>query len=295
MTLVVPVVDTAKQAGADMVSQGIDAFFISQANSIISFADGAVNQTSQAGTMAAFQAVTMYYDPFSNPGIMEVIRSTSIIFLFLFTLFVFGGLGYVMIHSKYPNVGKTIDFTFFDDKPFDMAEYVKSLGSVILFIVFGFTAVWTILLISKVISEMMTVSALNALVTTPNSGVILFFMAIAYLALSVFIAIRVLVISIITSLLLVLFILWAFHIIRDVINVIFIYFLTMIFLQPILISIAAIGIMTIEWVVGIGNTGPTSYIYYLGLIIILVLTAITFTLGPVTVGKLIRIGTRRHL
>ena len=293
--MTIPFIDPAKQAGEDMVSGGLNAFLTSQANYIISVADGACNQTSQPGTMAAFQTLSLNYDPFMNPGIIAVIRSTSVLFLFLFALFVFGGLSYVIIHSRYPTAGQAIDYTLFDDKPFDVMEYVKSLGTVIVFILFGFTAVWTILLISRVISEMMTASALNAMVMTPNSGVILFFMAIAYLILSIFIAIRVLVVSIITSLLLVLFILWAFHIIRDVINVIFIYFLTMIFLQPILISIAAIGIMSIEWVIGFGNTGVSaSYIYYFGLIIILVLTAITFTLGPVTVGKLIRIG-RRHL
>jgi len=287
--------DGAVGVGAKMVSDGIDAALVSQGNSIISVADASVNQTSTPGSMAVFHAITASYDPFMNPGVLEVIRNTSIIFIFLFSLFVFGGLGYVMVHQKFPNMGKTIDYTFFEDKPFDMMEYVKSLGAVIVFIVFGFTAVWTIMLISQVISEMMTVSALDAMMTTPNSGMVFLIMAIAYLILSVFIAIRFLVITIITSLLLILFVLWAFHIIRDVINVIFIYFLTMIFLQPILISIAAIGIMCIKWVMIFTNGTNAGFIYYLGLLIILVITAITFTLGPATVGKLIRIGTRRRL
>jgi len=280
--------------GEKMVSDGLDGFLVSQGNSIISVADASVNQTSVPGSMAVFQSITASYDPFSNPGVIEVLRNTSIIFLFLFSLFVFGGLGYVMVHQKFPNMGKTIDYTLFDDKPFDMKEYVKSLGSVIILVVFGFTAVWTIMLISQVISEMMAVSALDAMMTTPNSGMVFLIMAIAYLILSVFLAIRFLVISIITSLLLVLFVLWAFHIIRDVVNVIFIYFLTMIFLQPILISIAAIGIMCIKWVMIFSYGTDSGFVYYLGLLIILVLTAITFTFGPSTVGKLIRIGTRRR-
>ncbi len=79
---------------------------------------------------------------------------------------------------------------------------------------------------------------------------------------------------------------------RDVITMVFIYFATMIFMQPILISIATIGIMTIEWLVGSRMWPQASYILYLGLVVLLVVVALVLTLGPVTVQKLFRWGVR---
>src|SRR5665811_440842 len=231
-----------------MINGGLNAWLDSQSNSIISFADGETNSTRSPGQMALFHMITFDYSPFDNPGVLSTIQSTAIIFLFLFVIFVFAGMAYIMVHSRFPGIGQAVDYTIFQDKGFDYMEYLKTLGTVIIFIVFGFTAVWTVMLISKTISEMMTAAALDALVSSSSSGVVYLFMAFAYMLLSVFMAIRILGISIITSLLLVLFAAWQFHQIRDLVNMVFVYLGILIFMQPILISIAAIGIMSIEWI-----------------------------------------------
>jgi hypothetical protein len=239
--------------------------------------------------------VTYDYNPLENPGVISTIQSTAIIFLFLFVIFVFAGLAYIVIHSRFLGIGQAIDYTIFQDKGFDYMEYLKTLGTVIVFIVFGFTAVWTMMLLSKTISEMMTAATLDALVTTSKTGIVYLMMAIAYLLLSVFMAIRILGISIITSLLLVLFALWQFHPIRDLVNMVFVYFGILIFMQPILISIAAIGIMSIEWI-GSTTVGYFSVaLLYFGLIIMLVVVAFMLITGPALFGKLIKIGSRALL
>lgn len=295
--LVIPVkadtiMDTTTQAGADMVNLGINAWLTSTADTIINFADGATNSTRSPGQMALFHMVTYDYNPFDNPGIISTIQSTAIIFLFLFVIFVFAGLAYIVIHSRFPGMAQAVDYTIFQDKGFDYMEYLKTLGTVISFIVFGFTAVWTMMLISKTISEMMTAAALDTLVTSSQSGIVYLVMAIAYLLLSIFMAIRILGISIITSLLLVLFAAWQFHTIRNLVSMVFVYFGILIFMQPILIAIASIGIMSIEW---IGNTTAgyfSVFFLYFGLIIMLVVVAFMLIIGPALFGKLIKIGSR---
>jgi len=289
------VLEPATQAGADMINGGLNAWLDSQSNSIISFADGETNSTRSPGQMALFHMITFDYSPFDNPGVLSTIQSTAIIFLFLFVIFVFAGMAYIMVHSRFPGIGQAVDYTIFQDKGFDYMEYLKTLGTVIIFIVFGFTAVWTVMLISKTISEMMTAAALDALVSSSSSGVVYLFMAFAYMLLSVFMAIRILGISIITSLLLVLFAAWQFHQIRDLVNMVFVYLGILIFMQPILISIAAIGIMSIEWI-GNFTVGYFSVsLLYFGLIIMLVVVAFCLIIGPALFGKLIKIGSRALL
>lgn len=200
------------QAGEDMVNNGINAWLVSTAESIITFAEGKTNTTTtrSPGQMVLFRMIAYSYDPFENPCVIKTIQSTGIIFLFLFVIFVFSGLAYVIIHSRFPGLGQAIDYTIFQDKGFDYMEYLKTLGTVIFFIIFGFTAVWTMMLLSKTISEMMTAAALDALVMSSKSGAVFLMMALSYLLLSVFMAIRIIGISIITSLLLVLFAAWHF-------------------------------------------------------------------------------------
>lgn len=278
-----------------MINGGLNAWLDSQSNSIISFADGETNSTRSPGQMALFHMITFDYSPFDNPGVLSTIQSTAIIFLFLFVIFVFAGMAYIMVHSRFPGIGQAVDYTIFQDKGFDYMEYLKTLGTVIIFIVFGFTAVWTVMLISKTISEMMTAAALDALVSSSSSGVVYLFMAFAYMLLSVFMAIRILGISIITSLILVLFAAWQFHQIRDLVNMVFVYLGILIFMQPILISIAAIGIMSIEWI-GNFTVGYFSVsLLYFGLIIMLVVVAFCLIIGPALFGKLIKIGSRALL
>jgi hypothetical protein len=206
---------------------------------------------------------------------------------------VFAGLAYIVIHSSFPGMGQAIDYTIFQDKGFDYMEYLKTLGTVIFFIIFGFTGVWTMFLISRTVSEMMTLTVLDSLVSSSSSGLVYLMMAFAYLLLSVFMAIRILGISIITSLLLVLFALWQFHTIRGVINMVFVYLGILVFMQPILISMAAIGVMTVEWIRTIG-VFPV-HVLYVGLIIMLVACSFILIVGPAFFGKLIKIGSRALL
>ncbi len=286
--------NSSNAAGSDMVSGGIDNWLSGSADSIMGIADNVnANQPKRSsGEMALFEMITVDYDPFQNPGVIKTLQNTSILFLFLFVIFVFGGMAYVMIHQKYPQTGEALDYALNMEKGFDYKEYFKTLGSVIIFMVFGFLAVYVVLLISQVLSKMMAITALDAVVSSPSSPIIYIFMAIAYLILSIFIAIRLLVISVITALLFILFALWAFHIMRDVITMVFIYFATMIFMQPILISIASIGVMTIEWIIGSRIWMNEVYLLYIGLVVLLVIVALVLTLGPVTVQKLFRWGVR---
>lgn len=239
-----------------------------------------------------FKLLTIDYNPLNDPSTITTIQSTSIIFFFIFIIFVCSGLAYIMIHQKFPRYGESLDYALNHDQGFDYKEYLRSLGTVISFLVFGMTGVWVLFVISSVLSQMMSITALDATVASPHSPIIYFFMGLAYLCLSIFISIRILVISIITKVILVLFALWAFDIIRDVITSVFIYFALMIFMQPILITIAALGILTIEWLLAVSIWSGAAFILYLGLFILLVVAALVLTLGPLTVMKLIRFGAK---
>ncbi len=129
-------VDNSSNEGADMVSQGIEGTMVHAADSMVGIADDVnANQPKRAsGEMALFGMITVNYDPFQNPGVVQTLQNTSIIFLFLFVIFVFGGMAYVMIHQKYPQTGETLDYALNMEKGFDYKEYVKTLGSVIIFI-----------------------------------------------------------------------------------------------------------------------------------------------------------------
>jgi hypothetical protein len=285
--------DTA-EAGANMIKSGIDAWLTGSADSMIGYAHNVSGKPDRGAVeMTLFSMITFNYDPFKNPAVINVLQYTSLLFIIMFIMFVLGGMGYVMIHSKFQEYGEALDFALHMDNGFNYKDYIKTIGGVVLFLVFGFSFVWTVMLISHVFSEMMAITALDATVISPSAPLIYFFMGIAYLILSIFMAIRVLVISIVTSLLFILFALWSFHIIRDIIIDIFIFFVMMIFLQPILISIAAIGIMTIDYLRPL-SLWNAEFLYF-GLLILLLVTALVFTVGFGTVRKLIKIGVWRAI
>lgn len=291
VSAVLPSVDDATKAGADMVQMGIDAWLKGESDRMMAYADNNTNVSNHPEQMAFFKMITYSYNPLENPAVIEVTKSTSIIFLFLFVIFVFAGMGYVMIHKHNPDAGQAIDFAFFNDKGFDVYEYVKTLGIVLLFVVFGYLVIGVLFLISEIFCELMTVTVLDSLISAPNSGVVYFFMALAYLLLSVFMAIRSLLLSIFTAMFLILIISWAFHVMRPVIMTVFIYYVTLIFMQPILISIASIGVMVIEYINSISFGIGTNQLY-VGLVLILIATALILILTPATVGKLIKLGIK---
>jgi hypothetical protein len=77
---------------------------------------------------------------------------------------------------------------------------------------------------------------------------------------------------------------------------VFVYLGILIFMQPILISIASIGIMTIEWMGStVGDFMPAINLLYFGLIIMLVVVACMLIVGPAIFGKLIKFGSRALL
>jgi hypothetical protein len=285
---------TAK-AGADMVKNGIDAWFTASADDMINYGDNVTDTDSSSRSpleMTLFEMVSQDYNPFANPAVMNTISMTSLISLVIFVIFLMAGLVYVVIHQYSPHIGEAIDFAMNMKQGFNYKEYFKSIGGYILFLIFGYLGVAVFILFAHAISQMLTISALDATVSSPENGIIYFFMAAAYLGLALFMGMRILIISIITACLMVIFAAWTFNIMRETIISLLIYFAGLIMLQPILIAEAAIGIITIKWLTASDFLGYEKTTMFPALIIIMILTAIVFVLSPILFRKVLSMGTK---
>ena len=267
----------ATDAGVAMVAGGIDAFFSMAGNAIMG-----------GNSTAAFSSLSVFYDPITNPVVVESLRNTSVFGLTIYISYVLLAMAYLVLQSRTPGVIRTAEYITNNGKPYNLVKFVKKCSTMIVLYVFILIIMYAILQIAQIFTNIMDTSSISAIQASAQSGFMTFIYSLFWLVLSILITLRNLIITFIYCFLVILIMLWGFDIFQKPIEVIGIYFILLAFMQPVMVGVAAIGIRTIEFTKGMQYDMPGISLtnsVTLALLIILIAIGVMFVIGPIYFHK----------
>ncbi len=278
--------------GSWMIKKGMDMWVRSIGDSMIELGNGgnqSVNSTETPGLI--FRMITFTIDPFSLNWVKDWWGTMVIFYTFVVFLIILGGAAWVLIHSMFPDTAQRIDWM--TDSNFSNFHFNKWLGNIVksLFFPYGtYFGIYVILQLNYVISGLITAQTLEAVPPTTDNIVAYIMMALTYLGLSIIMGIRNIMIVLFAAGGLGLAALYLIPQLEDLIVNIFYYFLIIVFMQPLLIFIAAVGVTFIKNLpLGIADFMPQLYV---ALMILILAVAVVLILGPITVMRLIGLAKR---
>jgi hypothetical protein len=148
-------------------------------------------------------------------------------------------------------------------------------------VLFAYLAIYTILLLNKVLTQMVMVGVLPSIAPTPDNLVLYFMMGLTYLVMSFFFWIRFFTINLVTGFALFIGVAYIIsNFTRRVSVWIMKFFISMVFMQFVIVLVTAWGVQSIEGAEDMGfislNHSITAYI---ALMILLVFIAVVIMVG----------------
>jgi hypothetical protein len=278
--------------GAQMIESGMKMFANSIGDSMISLGTGneTVNRAETPGLI--FKMITYTVDPYTFPWVKKWWNTMLVFYVFVFTAVCIGGATAVLIQKMSPDTLNRIAWLL-DDKSASF-YYQNWLGKMVLgllFPVITLFGVYVILLINYAVSGLITANALNAVPPTIDNMIAYFFMALAYLILTIVFALRNIIIVLFAAGSLGIAALYLIPQLQDFVKSVFVYFIIVVFMQPALIFTAAVGTVFIQ------NLPPELNMFvsasYMALIILLVAMGLVCIIGKSIVSRIVGVGLWR--
>jgi len=271
--LIIPAqADPLTDALTGAVASGIDAFFGAAGNAIMGG-----NSTS------GFSSLSEFYDPLTNPVVVESIKNTSVFGFTIYLAYVLLAMSYLVLQSRKPEVIRAVEYNLNKGKTYDLPAFVKKCSLIIALFVFVLVIMYAILQMAQVFTNMMDASSMSVIQASGESGVMTFLYSLFWLIIKILLALRNLIITFIYCFVVILIVLWGFSFFEKPIEVLALYFLILAFMQPVMVGIAAIGIKTIEATQGgvVDVERPIT----LAFLVILIVVAAVFIVGPIYFHK----------
>lgn len=286
-----PVDDAASAA----VKNGITSFlyYIGDAMMGINGETALTNGTAANATQSPgmiFDMITYTIDPFSMPFVQGWWGTSLVFFVMVALSYILLGGGFALLATKFPSVMERLAWlesgTY--QSNFQLKEWFSSVILALLFPFITYFGIYVILEICYVVTALLTDSALEAVPPTADNIIAYLFMSFAYLVLSILMGIRTLVIVLFAAGGLMLAALFLIPSLKGLVHNIFMYVLLLIFMQPILVFVAAVGVVLLK------NIPPSLQFYtpalYISLIIVMMLIGVIFIFGYTTLYRMIFMG-----
>ena len=278
--------------GAQMIESGMKMFANSIGDSMISLGTGNDTVNRAETPSLIFKMITYTVDPYTFPWVKKWWNTMLVFYVFVFTVACIGGATLVLIQKMSPDTLSRIAWLL-DDKSASF-YYQNWLGKMVLgllFPVITLFGVYVILLINYAVSGLITANALNSVPPTVDNMIAYFFMALAYLILTIVFALRNIIIVLFAAGSLGIAALYLIPQLQDFVKSIFVYFIIVVFMQPALIFTAAVGTVFIQ------NLPPELNMFvsasYMALIILLVVMGIVCIVGKSIVNRIVGVGLWR--
>jgi hypothetical protein len=284
--------EDAPSYGAQMIEAGMKMFANSIGDSMISLGTGNDTVNRAETPSLIFRMITYTVDPYTFPWVKKWWNTMLVFYVFVFTVACIGGAALVLIQKMSPDTLSRIAWLL-DDKAASF-YYQNWLGKMVLgllFPVITLFGVYVILLINYAVSGLITANALNAVPPTIDNMIAYFFMALAYLILTIVFALRNIIIVLFAAGSLGIAALYLIPQLQDFVKSVFVYFIIVVFMQPALIFTAAVGTVFIQ------NLPPEMNMFvsasYMALIILLVVMGIVCIVGKSIVNRIVGVGLWR--
>ncbi len=265
---------------ADGVSSGITKAIENSADGLINTAaNTSGTNITKSDPINSF--IVNMLDPSFNPEhIPWVIHArdfTALIYVIIAIMYFTWGGAFAMLQNAVPTIGTEIDWVLGTNyKDFYFSQYAINGIKAFVFPVLGYFLLTYLLLISSAFTRLAVGDAVSTLIPNEMDTVVYFVMALVVFLLSVFMAIRYIVITIFSAYLLIILGAYLFDEIRPIASTLLKWLIMLIFMPFVLSLIASGGIAFIEGTPWLPISKPVEYI---ALAIIMLASAIILVFG----------------
>lgn len=281
-------------AAAGAVKAGMDAFTYSIGDSMLNLnGNGSIDAAARQETPGLiFKMLSFTIDPFSLDFVRSWWGTSLIFFVMVAVIYICAGGALALLQTFNPSLMQRLTWlesgTYSDN--FELKKWLSNIALALIFPFLTYFGLYIILQLCYVVTELLTQSALNAIPPTAENIVAYLFMALTFLVLSIIMSIRNIVIVVFCAGGLMLAALYLIPSLQGLVKNIFMYFLLLVFMQPLLVFVAAVGVMFITAL-------PLPLMQfqgslYLGLMILLLLIGLVLTFGYGTIAGLIKTAGR---
>jgi hypothetical protein len=281
--------DPVGDAGAWMVSNGMKIFAYSIGDSMISLGTGNQTVNREEAPDMIFKLLTFSIDPYKFSFVQEWQNVMIIFFVLLTLLMIMLGGATVLINRTSPDIAYRISWMLDSSAVFDISKWISTIFVAIIFLLLGTFGLYYLLQLEYVVSSIITEKALLTAPPTIDNIIAYLLFAAVYLLLSVVMAIRSIIILLMAAGALGLFALYLVPQTRNFATSAFMYFLVVLFMQPALLFIAAVGLAFVQMI-------PLplfqfKVIIVIGLTLFMAAVALICILGKGLVKSIISIGS----
>jgi hypothetical protein len=237
-------------AASEAVNAGINSWFYSIGDSMINLnGNGTIDAAARQETPGLiFRMLSFTIDPFTLNFVKDWWSTSLIFFVTVAILYICMGGALALLQTYNPSLMQRLAWlesgTYTDN--FELKKWLSNVALSLLFPFITYFGLYTILQLCYIVTGLVAQSALNAIPPTAENIVVYLFMALTYLLLSIIMSIRNIVIVLFCAGGLMLAALYLIPSLQNLVKNIFMYFLLLVFLQPLLAFVAAVGVMFIK-------------------------------------------------
>ena len=286
--------DDATDVGASMVRRGFDLFAYGIGDSIISLANGNSTEINAEQRAQApneiFKLLTFSIDPYKFSFVQEWQQVMIIFFVLLTLLMIMLGGASVLINRTSPDIAYRISWLLDSSAVFDISKWVSTIFIAIFFLLLGTFGLYFLLQLEYVVSAIITEKALLTAPPVIENMIAYLLFAAVFLLLSIIMAVRAIIILLMAAGALGLFALYLVPQTREFAVRAFMYFLVVLFMQPALLFIGAVGLAFVSVI-------PAPLVQFkaiivIGLALFMAAVAVVCILGRGLVKSIIWVGAR---
>lgn len=279
-------------AGALMVQKGIELWSYSIGDSMIALGSGnsTVNQSQTPSLIMG--ALTYTVDPYKLSWVQSWWQTMFVFYILVAICALLGGAAMVIISKVFPDTASRMAWILGQTGETGTFNFRTWMSTVFLSLIFPFLTifgVYFILIIQYVVSSLITTSVLTAVPPTTNNIIAYLFMTLTYLILTLIMALRNIIIILFAAGSLGIAALYLIPQLRELVKSIFVYFIIIVFMQPALIFIAAVGVIFLTNLPP--ALQPCSGVLYVALFLLLAVVGVVCIIGVSLVNRIVRAGT----
>lgn len=276
--------------GAWMVQKGMELFTYSIGDSMYQLGNGSASVDRTQAPGALFKMITYNVDPYSFAWVHEWQNIMIVAYVVFALLALFISSSAVLWSRLSPSLVDRITWITGSSGEFNFDKWKGTIILMFILPVAVLFGIYALNYINFVISSFLTAKGLSAIPLVADNIIAYFFMALTYLVMSIVMFARNIIIVLFVAGSLGLAALYLFDDLRDAIKSLFMYFLVVLFMQPIIIFAAILGLLFIN------NLPPalffTQSIGYLAVSLIIVVIGIVCLIGLGVVKSIIFTASR---
>ena len=267
---------------AEGVQRGLDSF-------AIGLGDDMLNMSSSMSTVNASQSgqllldvSTFTYNPFKDPTVITGLQNSALLYVLFLLAFIFVGGAWVQISRLRPTrelLGMKLNTGT------SLAGFMKTVFILIVVAPVIPFMMWLVLMFNYIICNMIMTEMLPSIMLTPDNVTLYVAMCFDYALMFMSFVWRSLIIGLNVRYCLIILILIALPPTRRLGTGILLYYILMVFMQPVILAITCGGVGIVQTIAPHGGNGALFCYLVLGLLLLVV--SLAFILGPWTIMKLL--------